>query len=197
MRKIYYFFIILFIGLLALELTFEPSESLKKEMAQQHDLQIASLVSDTNLIANTTETSVLSNFEVETDANFMVSDTLTWKLLGVIKYVKKPHPDYPEGVMFPVINSTLKTKAKKKVVLSGFIIPIDATNYALSKNVFASCFFCGQAGPESITGIKFRGKTPKLRTDQYVTLEGIFRYNDDNVDDWIYHIEDAVITKGN
>lgn len=197
MRKIYYFFIVLFVGLLALELTFEPSESFKKEMAQQHDLQIASLVSDTNLIANTTETSVLSNFEVETDADFMVSDTLTWKLLGVIKYVKKPHPDYPEGVMFPVINSTLKTKAKKKVVLSGFIIPIDATNYALSKNVFASCFFCGQAGPESITGIKFRGKTPKLRTDQYVTLEGIFRYNDDNVDDWIYHIEDAVITKGN
>lgn len=197
MRKIYYFFIVLFVGLLALELTFEPSESFKKEMAQQNDLQIASLVSDTNFIANTTETSVLSNFEVETDADFMVSDTLTWKLLGVIKYVKKPHPDYPEGVMFPVINSTLKTKAKKKVVLSGFIIPIDATNYALSKNVFASCFFCGQAGPESITGIKFRGKTPKLRTDQYVTLEGIFRYNDDNVDDWIYHIEDAVITKGN
>jgi hypothetical protein len=197
MRKIYYFFIVLFIGLLALELTFEPSESFKKEMAQQNDVQIASLVSDTNLIPNTTETSVLSNFEVETNTDFMVSDTLTWKLLGVIKYVKKPHPDYPEGVMFPVINSTLKTKAKKKVILSGFIIPIDATNYALSKNVFASCFFCGQAGPESITGIKFRGKTPKLRTDQYVTLEGTFRYNDDNVDDWIYHIEDAVITKGN
>uniref|UniRef100_UPI004048F047 hypothetical protein n=1 Tax=Flavobacterium sp. TaxID=239 RepID=UPI004048F047 len=197
MRKIYFFFIVLFIGLLALELTFEPSESFKKEMAQQNDLQVASLISDESLIPNTTETSVLSNFEVETNTDFMVADTLTWKLLGVIKYVKKPHPDYPEGVMFPVINSTLKTKAKKKVILSGFIIPIDATNYALSKNVFASCFFCGQAGPESITGIKFRGKTPKLRTDQYVTLEGTFRYNDDNVDDWIYHIEDAVITKGN
>jgi hypothetical protein len=99
--------------------------------------------------------------------------------------------------MFPVINATLKSKANKKVALSGFIIPIDATNYALSKNVFASCFFCGQAGPETITGIKFKGKTPKLKTDQYVTLEGTFRYNDNDVDDWIYHIEDAVITKGN
>jgi len=45
-------------------------------------------------------------------------------------------------------------------------------------------------------GIKFRGGNPKLRTDQYVTLEGTFRYNDANVDDWIYHIEDAVIVKG-
>jgi hypothetical protein len=118
-------------------------------------------------------------------------------MLGVIKFVKKPHPEYKEGVMFPVINASVKAKGKKRVLLSGFIIPVDPTTFALSKNVFASCFFCGQAGPETITGIKFRGKTPKLKTDQYVTLEGVFRYNDTDVDDWIYHIEDAVIVKGN
>lgn len=123
-------------------------------------------------------------------------DTLNWKILGQIKYVKKPHQDYPEGVMFPVVNPTLKTKGKKRIVMSGFIIPIDNTTYALSKNVFASCFFCGQAGPETIMGIKFKGATPRLKTDQYVTLEGVFRYNETDVEDWIYHIEDAVIVKG-
>lgn len=126
----------------------------------------------------------------------VVADTLSWKLLGQIKYVKKPSPDYPEGVMFPVINTTLKAKNKKEIIMSGFIIPIDNKNYALSKNVFASCFFCGQAGPETIMGIKFRNPNMKLKTDQYVTLKGTFRYNDSNVDDWIYHIEDAVIIKG-
>lgn len=126
----------------------------------------------------------------------IVADTLSWKLLGQIKYVKKPSPDYPEGVMFPIINPTLKAKNKKEIIMSGFIIPIDNKNYALSKNVFASCFFCGQAGPETIMGIKFRNPNMKLKTDQYVTLKGTFRYNDSNVDDWIYHIEDAVIIKG-
>lgn len=125
------------------------------------------------------------------------ADTLTWKMLGQIKYIKKPSDDYPEGVMFPVINPTLKAKNNKQIVMSGFIIPIDNKNYALSKNVFASCFFCGQAGPETIMGIKFKGTLPKLKTDQYVTLQGTFRYNDNDVDDWIYHIENAVITKGN
>jgi hypothetical protein len=126
-----------------------------------------------------------------------VSDTLTWKLLGQIKYIKKATKDYPEGVMFPVVNTTLKTKSKKQVVMSGFIIPIDNKNYALSKNVFASCFFCGQAGPETIMGLHFKNPNMKLKTDQYVTITGTFRYNDADVDDWIYHVDNAVITKGN
>ena len=122
-------------------------------------------------------------------------DTLTWKLLGEIKFLKKQDKTYGE-VQFPIINTKLKQTQKKRIVMSGFIVPIDNKSYALSKNVFASCFFCGKSGPETIMGIKFRGGNPKLRTDQYVTLEGTFRYNDANVDDWIYHIEDAVIVKG-
>lgn len=122
-------------------------------------------------------------------------DTLTWKLLGEIKFLKKQDKTYGE-VQFPIVNTKLKQTQKKRIVMSGFIVPIDNKSYALSKNVFASCFFCGKSGPETIMGIKFRGGNPKLRTDQYVTLEGTFRYNDANVDDWIYHIEDAVIVKG-
>lgn len=123
------------------------------------------------------------------------SDTLSWKILGQIKYIKKASNDYPEGVMYPVINPTLKAKNKKPIVMSGFIIPIDNKTYALSKNVFASCFFCGQAGPETIMGIKFKDPSLRFKTDQYVTLQGTFRYNDSDVDDWIYHIENAVVTK--
>lgn len=134
------------------------------------------------------QTTVKDNIEV-------FADTLSWKLLGEIKYVKKASDDYPGGVMFPVVNSTLKAKNKKTIVMSGFIIPIDNKTYALSKNVFASCFFCGQAGPETIMGIKFKDPNMRLKTDQYVTLQGTFRYNDSDVDDWIYHIENAVIVK--
>lgn len=124
-----------------------------------------------------------------------VADTLTWKLLSQIDYLKKPDKVYGE-VMFPVINPKLKAMQGKPVVISGFIIPIDNKNFAISKNVFAACFFCGKSGPETIMGIKFKGETPKLKTDQYVTMKGTFRYNDSDVEDWIYHIENAVITQG-
>lgn len=122
-------------------------------------------------------------------------DTLSWKLLGDIKYVKKQHKTYGE-VMFPQVNAKLKLTNKKRIVMSGFIIPIDNKSYALSKNVFASCFFCGKSGPETIMGLKFKGDTPKLKTDQYVTVEGDFRYNDTDVEDWVYHVDNVVIVKG-
>lgn len=130
------------------------------------------------------------------EKNTVLSDTINWNLLGKIDYVKKPNKIYGE-VMFPVINPKLKAMQGKPIVIKGFIIPIDDKNYAISKNVFAACFFCGKSGPETIMGIKFKGALPRLKTDQYVTLTGIFRYNDSDVEDWIYHIENAVITSGN
>lgn len=156
---------------------------------------IAALLLSGFFLASVGSPSHITTAKAETAT--VVSDTLNWKLLGQIKYIKKPSADYPEGVMFPIVNSTLKAKNKKQITMSGFIIPIDNKNYALSKNVFASCFFCGQAGPETIMGIKFKNPNMKLKTDQYVTLTGTFRYNDSDVDDWIYHVENAVITKGN
>ncbi|MCO6164303.1 hypothetical protein [Flavobacterium sp. NRK F7] len=131
-----------------------------------------------------------------TNKKEMVTDTLTWSLLGKIDYLKKADKVYGE-IMFPVINPKLKSLQGKEVTISGFIIPIDNKNYAVSKNVFAACFFCGKSGPETLMGIQFKGDLPKLKTDQFVTLKGKFRYNDSDVEDWIYHIENAVITSGN
>jgi hypothetical protein len=122
-------------------------------------------------------------------------DSLNWKLLGMIKFIKKADKEYGE-IMYPQVSPLLKQKATKKIAISGFIIPIDNTSFALSKYVFASCFFCGNAGPETIMGIKFKGVTPKLKTDQYVTLVGTFRINENDVEDWIYHIDNAEIVKG-
>ncbi|MCZ8198062.1 MAG: hypothetical protein O9267_10680 [Flavobacterium sp.] len=134
--------------------------------------------------------------QMKNENNTFLQDTLTWKQLSVIRFVSKKHPTYGE-ISFPVVNDNLKKLANKKVVIKGFIVPIDSKNYAISKNVFASCFFCGKAGPETIAGLKFKGNLPKLKTDQYVTVQGVFRYNEDNADDWIYNIDDVVIVKGN
>jgi len=147
-------------------------------------------------------TIVFSSFSISQKENIITKttlnnlDTITWKQLGNIKFALKKHPSYGE-INFPVVNAGLKKLLNKKIIIKGFIVPIDNKNYAISKNVFASCFFCGKAGPETIMGIKFAKETPRLKTDLYVTLEGTFRYNEDNADDWIYHIENAVIIKSN
>ena len=199
MRKSYWFFIGFIILMLILELAFHPNEILAStDTLSSEAVDSLSQASMISLKADNKndlmESEILEAPEIE--ASQTKPDTITWKMLGVIKYVKKPHAEYPEGVMFPIVSAQVKAFAKKRVIISGFIIPVDATTYALSKNVFASCFFCGQAGPETITGIKFRGATPRLKTDQFVMLEGTFRYNDRDVEDWIYHMDDAIIVKG-
>jgi hypothetical protein len=141
----------------------------------------------------------LLSFEKNTNSNpiqakstTVSNDTLTWKLLGDIKYIRKKHATYGE-VEFPQVNLKLKSYHNKTVCLTGFIVPIDSKNYALSKNVFASCFFCGKSGPETITGLKFKGSLPKLKTDTYLTIKGTFKVNETDVDNWIYNIENAEI----
>lgn len=180
MRKIY-FSAFLLIGLLVLENSFSSKENIIRTSQKTSNLETASFFS--------------ANFGTDVMSAPTAIDTLNWKLLGMIKFVKKADKEYGE-VMYPVISPLLKQKNKKRIAMTGFIVPIDNVSFALSKNVFASCFFCGAAGPETIMGIKFRGATPKLKTDQYVTLEGNFRVNENDVEDWIYHIEDAVIIKG-
>ncbi|RVU91738.1 hypothetical protein EH230_01805 [Flavobacterium columnare] len=123
------------------------------------------------------------------------NDTLTWKKLGYIKFIKKQHKDY--GMIdYPVISPEIKMRNNKKIIISGFIVPIDNINYAISKNVFASCFFCGKAGPETIAGLKFKEAKKKLRTDQYVTISGTLKINETDVDNWMYNLVDVVILKG-
>ena len=125
----------------------------------------------------------------------VASDTLTWKLLREIKYIRKKHASYGE-VDFPLVNTKLKKMQSKQVVISGFVVPIDNKNYALSKNVFAACFFCGKSGPETIVGLKFKGATPKLKTDTYLTIKGTFKYNETDVENWIYNMDQVEIVAG-
>lgn len=209
MRKVYLYFIAFFTVFIILDWHFIPSKTFIKKISQTdmnltdtvnaiayHQAMVVDLDEPIDFVDEDVVKMSASEKE-EFIEKSMFSDTLTWRLLGLIKYVKKPHPEYEEGAMYPIINTALKQKSGKEIVMSGYVIPIDHKSFALSKNTFAACFFCGKAGPETITGLNFKSKTlPKLKTDQYITVKGIFRTNDKDVEDWIYHIDEAVITKG-
>ncbi|MFN4122881.1 MAG: hypothetical protein ACK4GL_06210 [Flavobacteriales bacterium] len=123
------------------------------------------------------------------------SDTVTWDMLAKVKYKRKQHEEYGY-VNFPIFPAELKALRGKTIIISGYIIPLDSETYVLSKYVFASCFFCGGAGAETIMGINFQNLKKRLRTDQFVTLKGQLFLNEDDVNDWMFHIDKAEIIKG-
>src|SRR5690554_8176338 len=83
---------------------------------------------------------------------FQKPTEITWQLLGQIDFVKQKNAYYGE-VMYPMINSTLKALRGKKIKVWGCIVPYDSKSYALTKNGFAQCFFCGIAGPDTMMRI--------------------------------------------
>jgi len=80
----------------------------------------------------------------------------------------------------------------QKIQLTGFFIVLDGPLpvYMLSVNPMASCFFCGNGGPESIAGLSFT-KKPDFTMDDVVTITGILRLNGKDPTRCYYEIEKA------
>lgn len=101
---------------------------------------------------------------------------LLWPVLGMTTYDIQEdginqtyHPRFPE-----ILEDRFEGQ---EVMISGYLIPMDveARKYALSENPFASCFFCGNAGPETVMELRFNKPPGRFVTDEYVTVKGILR----------------------
>lgn len=121
-----------------------------------------------------------------------LTDTITWKLLNQLEYKEEKHDAYGV-VMMPVFSKNVLAYHKKKVIIKGYILPVDRKSYALSKNVYASCFFCGKAGPETIIGLNFPSAPGRIKMDTYATITGTLIVNGTNVEDWMYSLQDVEI----
>ncbi len=104
---------------------------------------------------------------------------LVWQLLGMTTYQTDPG-DSGELNYSPQFPAVLETQFEgEEVVISGYLIPIDleAGKYALSKNPFTSCFFCGNAGPETVMELHFAENPGRFATDEYLMIKGTLQLN--------------------
>lgn len=64
----------------------------------------------------------------------------------------------------------------KKVTIVGYFLDLDPNGewFILSKNPFATCFFCGKAGPETILELVGFKNKKKFKSDDMVEVTGIF-----------------------
>ncbi len=98
-------------------------------------------------------------------------------------------------VYFPLFKDKQKELDGKKVAITGYIIPVDVeTNiYVLSAFPFSSCFFCGNAGPESVMAVYFASDDRTFKTDERLTLVGRLELNDTDIDELIYVLKGAKV----
>lgn len=126
------------------------------------------------------------------------SDTpkpLTWEVLKDVKYKKRYNKEYDQYFDYPVFGEKVKVFDGQKISVKGYMIPLDVGLYALSKNPYASCFFCGGAGPETIMGLTFAKPPKRYKTDEFLTLHGVFRLNGSDVNSFMYQLSAVEVLK--
>lgn len=121
---------------------------------------------------------------------------LTWEELARVTFEEDYHEGVEEYIFRPIFSDTLKALDGKKIMIEGFVIPIeetgDETFVVLSGLPYLQCFFCGGAGPETVIDILPKGKLKKrLTTDEKITFKGRLRLNADDLDYLNYILDDA------
>lgn len=117
---------------------------------------------------------------------------ITWSDLAQVKFSVSNSTNGSTAWQKPNFLAPLQALQGKKVSITGYFLNLNKQNawYMLSKNPMASCFFCGNGGPETVAMVKFAGKEV-FDTDDVVTVTGILRLNGEDPNNSIYLIEQA------
>ncbi|MBL4706019.1 MAG: hypothetical protein JKY54_15950 [Flavobacteriales bacterium] len=122
---------------------------------------------------------------------------VTWEILKDVKFADKWSDEFQAYYAVPTFGPNIKKYNGKEIQIRGYIIPIDIVDgyYVLSANPYSQCFFCGQAGPESVMEIQMKKEYTDLRIDQVITYKGKLRLNRDDIYQLNYILEDAEIVE--
>ena len=129
--------------------------------------------------------------------NIFSQNIITWELLKNVEFDEIWSEEFQAYYMVPKFSESVKEMDGKEVQIRGFIIPVDIVQdyYVLSANPYSSCFFCGQAGPESVMEIQMIKKYEGLRMDPVITYKGTLKLNVDDIYQLNYILEDAEIVE--
>ena len=122
------------------------------------------------------------------------AQSLGWQAFAQVKSETKFFKNEGVYVVTPKFDEKIKSLEGMYFSLRGYYIPTEVHSdkwIVMSKVPMSQCFFCGGAGPESIAMINFKGKAPKFKTDQVITVRGKLRLNDSNLDELNFILDDS------
>ena len=119
---------------------------------------------------------------------------IRWENLSAVSFNEVYSNDLGEYVMMPTFSEDIKALEGKEIIIKGHIIPLDVSSndYVLSANPFASCFFCGNSGPETVMELELKTQH-NFQTDEYKSFKGILRLNSEDVYTLNYILESATL----
>ena len=120
---------------------------------------------------------------------------ISWKDLEDIEFSEAYVEEVDQYILFPHFGLDIRELESKEVVLSGYILALDPDMgyYVLSKGPFASCFFCGAGGPETIVELSLKSDKDSFYMDEFTTIKGTLKLNIDDIYRCVYILENAEV----
>ncbi len=124
--------------------------------------------------------------------NIVKPPSVTWQMLGNIKFKEIIYDKCNCHVSVPVFSEELKKLNGKQVSIKGFFIPmkIQSKTFALSKNPNSTCFFCGGGTIETIVIVNCKEVAFDFPNDAMVTMSGRLELHQ-SFNEFIYTLENA------
>lgn len=119
-----------------------------------------------------------------------------WQMFAAISKEKKYFEELDAYYRIPAFTPELMALSGKELTLTGYYLPYSKMDSVIiiSRYPNASCFFCGQAGVESVAMVELHKRKPKsLRTDQLLRVKGKLFLNSSNVNKLAFVLEEAMI----
>lgn len=121
---------------------------------------------------------------------------LNWDILSDLSYEGRKNDDLGVVIDYPVFGSGPLAYSGLEVQIKGYMIPVSETGdeeiFILSAFPYSQCFFCGQAGLESILDIQLKNEPQRnLKLDEQLSFKGKLRLNATDLDYLIYILDDA------
>jgi hypothetical protein len=119
---------------------------------------------------------------------------VSWETLAGVTFSYIQNYDQNFWYGKPSFSEEVKALEGQKIEIEGYIIPGDVSgeSYYLSAFPFSACFFCGGAGQESIMELRLVDEKASFTVDEYVTLTGVLRLNDSELE-LNYILEEAKV----
>jgi hypothetical protein len=125
---------------------------------------------------------------------------VNWPLLAKVDFEERYNEELEDYIYYPIFHNDIKAFNNQPVQIKGYVIPIEETGsedvLILSAFPFSNCFFCGNAGPESVIDVQLKKNQKKrFRQDEQLSFKGTLVLNDSDVYYLNYILEDAEIIK--
>ena len=122
-------------------------------------------------------------FSLLISVNLSFSQTeITWNDLEDVEFEDIYYDEVDEFIAYPHFGQSVVNLSGVEVSLTGYILALDPDEgyYILSKGPFASCFFCGGGGPETIVELELKNKNQYFMMDEIATIKGVLKLNADD-----------------